>query len=265
MRDLLEQQLKRYPGLYSLVAGSFFALSPLHLMELVAGTRIRERQWARRHLKKGNDWCSKQHSGEDEEWVNTYWDSRYHTHRTFLVEKIAEFYPFTSVLEIGCNCGPNLYLVAKRFPDAEVKGIDINSRSIQRGAELFASEGITNVRLSEGKADRLEEFGDKSVDIVFTDAVLIYVGPDKINRVIREMLRISRRALIFLERHRFEPDHKDAYGLGSYYRGWWLRDYAALLKQFVAEDRVRVTKIPERVWPIDGWKDWGAVIEVALS
>jgi len=77
------------------------------------------------------------------------------------------------------------------------------------------------------------------------------------------MLRVARRALIFLERHRFELGGKDPHGLGVYSRGLWVRDYAALLKQFVPEGKIRIAKIPEEIWP--GWKYVGTVIEVVVG
>lgn len=262
LRALLESQLKRWPALYRLVASIYFALKPSYLAELVVGTRVREREWARRHLRKGSDWNSTQNRGEDDEWVLGYWDSRNHSHRLFLMERISAFYPFSNILEVGCNCGPNLYLVAKKFPDVEIAGIDINPRAIEKGSEWFASEGISNVRLAVGKANRLEQFPDKSFDIVLTDAILIYVGPDKINQVIQEMLRVTRRVLILLERHHFKPDHRDPHGLGIYHQGLWVRDYIALLRQFVPESNISVIKIPEGVWP--GWEGLGAIIEVLV-
>ena len=262
LRALLESQSKRWPALYRLMASIYFALKPVHLMELVVGTKAREKEWARRHLRKGSDWNDTQHVGEDDEWVLGYWDSRNHSHRPFLMERISAFYPFSNILEVGCNCGPNLHLVAKKFPDVEIAGIDINPRAIEKGSEWFASEGISNVRLAVGQADRLEQFPDKSFDIVFTDAILIYVGPDKINQAIQEMLRVTCRVLILLERHHFEPDHRDPHGLGIYHQGLWVRDYIALLRQFVPEERVSVTKIPEEVW--SGWEGLGAIIEVLM-
>ena len=112
-------------------------------------------------------------------------------------------------------------------------GIDINSMTVQKGNEWLAQEGISNVKLLEGKAGELGCFKDKSFDIVFTDAVLIYIGPDKIKDVMGEMIRLTRKALILMEWHSFEPERKDLKGLGVYHSGYWIRDYAALLKQFV--------------------------------
>ncbi len=239
-------------------------MKPVHLMELKIGAKAWEKEWATRHLRKGNDWNDTRHLSEDDEWVMGYWNSQSHSHRPFLIEKISAFYPFSSILEIGCNCGPNLYLIARRFPDIEIRGIDINPRVIQKGSELFASEGISNVKLSVGKADELEQFQDKSFDILFTDAVLIYIGPDKIKKVIQEMLRITRRALILVEWHCFEPDRKGSPGLGVYYVGCWKRDYMALLRQFVPDGHISITKITGDIWAGEMWEETGAVIEVVM-
>lgn len=65
-----------------------------------------------------------------------------------------------------------------------------------------------------------------------------------------------------MELHCFEPNIKDPSGLGIYHRPNWVRNYLALLKQFVSEEQIRVTKIPEDVWPGKPWEQLGAVIEV---
>jgi len=259
----LGQQLKRWPALYHLVEQIYYSLKPAQLSYLILGTKMREREWAKRHLAKGNDWNNTQHIGKKDEWVLSYWDSRNHSHRPLLIEKIAAFYPFSSVLEIGCNCGPNLYLIAKRFPDIEIKGIDVNVRAIEKGNEFFTVEGISNVMLAVGKADELEQFKYKSFDIVFTDAVLIYVGRDKIKAIIQDMLRVSRKALILVEWHSSESTPEGSMFDVVHYPGQWIRDYVSLLKQFVPEQQIHVTKIPEDKWP-GVWKEVGYVIEVIV-
>ena len=176
------------------------------------------------------------------------------------MERIFKFSP-SSVLEVGCNCGPNLYILAKRFPDAEIRGIDINPMAVQKGNEWLAQEGISNVKLSVGRADDLRQFEDKSFDVVFTDAVLIYIGPDKIRKVVEEMLRVTRKVLIFLEWHSFDSKCNP---LGVYV-GHWMRDYTALLKEFVSENNIKVTKMPKDLWPDKNWQKWGGVIEVVLQ
>jgi precorrin-6B methylase 2 len=238
------------------------------------------KEWADRHLREG------------EEWIESYWQSRDHPHRSFLIERISQFSPIHSILEIGCASGPNLYRVAKNFPEAEVKGIDVSSIAVQKGNEWFKREGILNVRLELGKAQELERFRDKSFDVVFTDAVLIYIPPDEIRQVAKEMLRISR-VVVLNEWHLFnkwraflvneycyfklklggrllskqKTRDSDCYliprssSLG-YFVGHWIRDYGALFKEFVPREKIRIIRPPKELWGDKNWQRWSAVIEV---
>ena len=264
MKEQLKHLLKNMPALYRFASKgyTYTTLRYRYMRFLLSGTKAMEREWATRHLREDererSDWGK-----ERGDWIKGYRDSLNHSHRSFLVEIISRFNP-SSILEIGCNCGPNLYLLAKRFPDAEIIGIDINPMAVEKGNEWLTQEGILNVRLSVGKADELDQFQDKSFDIIFTDAVLIYIGPDKIGEVMKNAIRITRQALILMEWHSFKPQRKDPYGLGVYEQGNWKRDYVSLLKQFVSEEKIRATKIPEEVWPDENWKRWGGVIEVIL-
>ena len=209
------------------------------------GTRIEEKRWAKRNFEQ----------------VKKGFSNLNHPHRRFLIERIKSFYPFSDILEIGCGYGPNLYLLSKKFPKTELTGIDINPLSVEEGNKWFAQQGILNVKLLVGKADKLSQFPDKNFDIVITDALLMYVGPDKIKKTIEEMLRISAKALVLTERH-CQPQNKDQKGKGTYRLGYWKRDYLDLLKQFVPKEKIRVIKIPEQLWEDKNWKKFGYVIEV---
>jgi len=241
---------------------------------------LTDKEWATRHVYDGED------------WIESYWKSRDLPYRTFLVERICRFAPIHSILEIGCASGPNLYRIAKRFPDADVRGIDINPVAVQKGNEWFKKEGMSNVRLEFGKAQELQRFADNSFDVVLTDAVLIYIPPDEIKQVAREMLRIGRvlvlnewhsfsntlalllnqyyylrltagRYLFQRERlrkfnHSFKP--KSA-SLGLF-AGHWVRDYRMLFEEFVPKERIHITKLPSELCKDKGWQRWGAIIEV---
>ena len=246
LRQRVVQIIKRWPAFYRFVSKTYYILTFNHLLELLIGTRARERWWAGRSIAEG------------------YWKNRDHLSKHFLAERIAAFSPIHSILEVGCASGPNLYLLAKKFPQAEIVGIDINSEAIQYGNTQFAQEGISNVKLTVGKADTLEDFPDRAFDVVFTNALLIYIGPDKIKEVIQGMIRVTDKALVLMELHFLEPNTKDLPGLGIYYGGNWVRDHVALLKQFVSAEQIKVTKIPEDCWPDEPWKELGAVIEVAM-
>jgi len=227
---------------------------------------LTDKEWATRHIY-------------DKSWVESYWRSRTHPHRTFLVERICKFSPIHSILEIGCASGPNLYRIAEKFPNAEVKGIDINPMAVQKGNEWLRQEGFSNVKLEVGRAQELTQFADKSFDVVFTDAVLIYISPDEIKQVVKEMLRIGH-VLVLCEWYLFNRWlalllngyycfrlKSEAFKFKSashgFFVGHWVRDYRMLFKEFAPNKNICITKLPKEMWNDKGWQRWGAIIEVA--
>ncbi|MDP2932046.1 MAG: class I SAM-dependent methyltransferase [Chloroflexota bacterium] len=247
MKQRLAHFLGQWPALYRLASRVYWTLQFQHLAELVVGTRARERRWAARPIAEG------------------YWENRDLPSKHFLADRIAAFAPVNSILEVGCASGTNLYLLAGKFPQAQIVGVDINVEAVNYGNARFAQEGMENVSLRVGKADGLGQFGDRSFDVVFTNALLIYIGPDKIREVVGGMLRLAKRVIVLMELHRFESKGRPREALGIYQYGNWTRDYAALWKQFVKPEQVRVSRIPEVVWPARPWSESGAVIEVVLD
>lgn len=210
------------------------------LLDKTFGTIIDEFYWRFR----GKSWAKKYLTPES---IN-------HPHRQLLIEHIAIYAPFESALEVGCASGANLYLIAKRFPTVKLYGTDINKRAVYIGREWFATQGI-NCSFSTHKAEDLKQFPDKSIDIIFTDAALIYVGPEKIERVIKEFARVAKKALIFNEWHDESQN--------SIYNDHWIHNYRTLLKKFTSEDNIRFTKIPQELWGGD-WAKYGYIIEVKI-
>jgi ubiquinone/menaquinone biosynthesis C-methylase UbiE len=253
MRNKFISILKRWPPVHRFAKILYWKVQSFK--ETLFGTKIQERYWQKRHLEKRSNW------DDNKDWAISYWDSKFHPHRQFLIEKISRHFPL-SILEIGSNCGPKLYLLAKKIPQAKLYGIDINEKAVKMGKGFFDEEGIKNIELLIGKADELGRFLDKSFDIVFTDAVLIYIGPDKIKKVIKEMIRITKKVLIFIEWH--ENSGKDPQGMGIYHFRHWKRNYINLFKQFVKKEQIHITKIPEDLWPGKDWSELGYVIEVML-
>lgn len=227
-------------SLYRIALEAYFAIRPLRLKELMVGTKAWEDYWIKRTERKS---------------FADYRVSMEHPHRQSLVESVAKYQP-ESILEIGCNCGPNIYLLAKRFPKAEIWGVDINKQAIEYGQSIFRQRGLDNVWLVVRKADELL-FADKTFDVVFTDALLIYIGRDKIIPVIERILSIAKKGLVLVERHM-----EGVGALGIYRNGLWQRDYKELLGFYIPRERITITPIPESIWP--EWARTGCSIEAKL-
>lgn len=245
--------LEKFPSLYSLLQ-KIYGKGRI-LKEQIMKTNISEKEqkrWQDRHLHEGEDWA-----------VQGYWEARNYPATKYLAERIGKFAPISSVLEIGCNCGPNLYPIARKFPDSDIKGIDISSSAIKQGNELFRKEGIYNVNLIECKADDLSIFKDKSFDIVFSKSVLCHIGPEKIVNVVKEMVRLSKKAVIIMEYYCDSLEDKDGLGARLDYSWRWKRNYPALIKKFAPEAKINLTKISKEIWG-DEWAKMGYIIEVIL-
>lgn len=207
------------------------------------GTRWQEWVWKTRHLYKGKKWAIE------------YLHSTDHPHREQIVTEISSCFPFDSVLEIGCNSGPNLLLLSQKYPNVSFNGVDINAVAIAAGAQYIKENNIKNISLLTGKADVLSFFDDKSVDVVFTDAMLMFIGKDKIIRVINEIGRIARKAIILNEYHSKTPLEN------NYDGGRWVYNYEKLIQECFPKAIINLQK---STFIGDAWDTYGTLITVKL-
>ena len=168
-------------------------------------------------------------------WITDYRASVVHPHRKLTINALEELAPFESLLEGGCNCGPNLYLIKERFPGVKLAGIDVNEKAIEEAHRLLPDADI-----KIGDIEDKLPFEDKSFDIVLVDAVLMYVGPEKIKGVMSELDRVAKRGIILIE-----WDSESL--LGEVKEHHWARDYKGLLEELGF--KVEKTKIPAEAWP----------------
>jgi ubiquinone/menaquinone biosynthesis C-methylase UbiE len=146
------------------------------------------------------------------------------------------------------------------MPEAALAGVDINTRALQAARTALAQVGA-RVRLAHGSASALSMLDRASVDIVITDAVLMYVGPDRISKAIGEIVRVMRRGAVLVEWHMPPGDATD--NTSRTHFGHWIHDYRALFAGYGCDDVV-VTPLPAAAWDDAGWRRFGALIEVRV-
>jgi SAM-dependent methyltransferase len=190
-------------------------------------------------------------------WARSSVEETPHPHRRLLLEKIKKINP-DRVLEFGCGSGANLLAIAEKFPSIkEIFGIDINKDAVKIGNLLLAGRGYSNARIIFGNVGVLSKIADKSYDLVFSDAVLIYIAADDIQKVVSEMIRIAKKKIILIERH---SENKSA--RGEYDGNLWTRNYRNLLREI--GQSAEFTKISSEIWGGDWGRD-GYLIEINKS
>jgi ubiquinone/menaquinone biosynthesis C-methylase UbiE len=95
----------------------------------------------------------------------------------------------TSALDIGCGDGRLTCLIANRFPNTRVIGIDSEKAGIDQALRAAAARSVRNVLFSVNEKDNLP-FENKSFDlVVLTDVIEHLKDPRK---MIYEMARVLR-------------------------------------------------------------------------
>ena len=162
----------------------------------------------------------------DSNWEKSYWATRFHPHRETLIEELSLLQPFTSMLEIGCNCAPNLFRIKEKWPDVRLAGSDINERAIELAKSLLPDVEFKTREIG------MNDFPDKSFDIVLADAALMYIPATEIIRAKREMLRLAKKAIVIVDQHNM---FAGPYG----HRFWehWVRNYNHLFRGYDIHSR----------------------------
>lgn len=139
-------------------------------------TKRNEKYWANRKI----------------DWKKEYLDTANHPHRDLIIHALRAF-QWKSLWEVGCASGPNLLKIMANFPNAQLGGTDINPDAIALAEKTFRG-GIFDL----GNIEDIM-LSDKATDVILSDMTLIYIGPFKIRKVIKEMMRVCRGRIIMVE------------------------------------------------------------------
>lgn len=208
----------------------------------VVGSRLQEWIWRSRHL-----YCYG--------WARGYLGTTSHPHRSQILEVVSSFPALGSVLEVGCASGANLVNLRERLPATQLIGIDINRHAIATAQRHFAASNDKNIRLLVGRADRMPDMPNASVDVVLIDAVLMFIAPDRIHDVMAELTRVARHGLVLNEYH--YPGER----IGRFDGGRWVYDLVAMLAQHLPNASIETRK---SAFVGGAWDVYGTLIVVRL-
>lgn len=179
-------------------------------------------------------------------------------HRDMLVAELGRFPAISSLLEVGCGRGVNLYRIAERYPGIVLAGLDVSRAAVRVARRELATRGLRGVTLHVGDITSMEMFRDGQFDVVLADAVLMYLPPKEIGRAIGEMLRVARYGLLLSAWH---VDRAEGMTPWIYDEGTWIYDYRHVM-QSCCQAHVTVRRYPDNAWTDARWRKWGSMIHV---
>ena len=177
-----------------------------------------------------------------EAWVGRYWDDYRSPRRDMLVEAVrATFGAPASVLDVGCNAGPNLRRVHEEFPACALAGFDVNVEAIEYARSRFAETGTAADLWVGTFDDELSRLGSDGFDLVISSFALAYVPPRDMPRILGHCVRIARRGLVLAEPLPFDAKRPEGVLSGT---PDWRHDYSRLLAD-LGVARVETADAPE--------------------
>jgi SAM-dependent methyltransferase len=233
----------------------------LYGLYLVLSRMYRPFRYAVQHvLEVGFDFQARSWASRDLRAIEAQWEQRNETKRIPFTSRIFSAYRPVSILEVGCNCGNNLYGLSHSFPGARLVGIDINGLAIEKGNEWLRQEKKDNITLHHCRAEELDKVITEQFDIVFSWASLIYIKPAMIEAVLGKMFEKAVNA-VFLFEMQADKEIRTRKRLGVYCRGNWKRDYPSILREMgIVAKSTRVEWISPGIWLPGG--GGAAVIEL---
>lgn len=178
-----------------------------------------------------------------------YWDDHRSPRRDALVSAIRDsFGSPASVLDVGCNAGPNLRRVHEEFPACALAGFDVNAEAIVFATERFAELGVPADLWVGTFDDALPRRTTDSADLVVSSFALAYVPPRDISRILGHCIRIAQRGLVLAEPLPFDARRPEGILSGT---PDWRHDYRRLLVE-AGVTRVSTADAPEPGHPWSG-------------
>jgi SAM-dependent methyltransferase len=103
-----------------------------------------------------------------------------------------------TILDLGCGNGSVLRETAKICPGISATGIDINIHTLELGKRRNIDAGLQDqIELQVGDAMELSLFRDNTFDWVSAINVFHFIPVNKRERLVQEMIRISRYGIFF--------------------------------------------------------------------
>lgn len=145
--------------------------------------------WANRH----ETW---KEENNEVPWTELYWNSYQRPYRVELRDAIAKaVHAPLSILEVGCNSGPNLRLWREQWPEVMLHGCDLNSEAIRASQEYFSDDSKVKV----WQANLLQGTNVPNVDVIVSCFSLAYMSPEGLEKLLDQCWNAARVALVILE------------------------------------------------------------------
>lgn len=130
-------------------------------------------------------------------WVAHYAASAAAPSRAVLQAVLHSLAPFTTVVDLGCNCGVLMPLLQAASPDVQVVGIDVSMEALAAAKRRYPAQTWVFASVTYW-LPVLADTGSHA-DIVVSSSCLEHVAARDIDETLRALVRVATRAVVLQE------------------------------------------------------------------
>jgi len=151
--------------------------------------------------------ANKRVSEQEQFWSGTFGDQYIERNRSeqlvagnisLFAEALRDSRNISSVLELGANVGMNLRALRMLYPNALMRGVEINRQAADILRDEIGHENAIEASLLDGV-----NFG--TADLVLVKGVLIHLPPDRLNEIYNLLFSSTNRLILICEYYNPTP------------------------------------------------------------
>lgn len=133
----------------------------------------------------------------DQLWLDKYKASMHIATRQPIADALASVMPFSTVLDVGCNCGALMPTILRANTDAQVTGIDLNAFAITDARRTFPAHTWVAASIVDWLPMMVE--AGRRWDVVTSGSSLCCLPPQIIDDAMHVIARAATRAIVLQE------------------------------------------------------------------
>lgn len=159
-----------------------------------------------------------------------------------------------TLLEIGSYKGFRLFGITQFWRNAKFIGVELNPTWVEFSRNEAKKRKLANIEFLNAdvtSSDFLGLFNERQFEVVITFATLIYLHPFHIERIMKELIRITNSKLILIEQTHFVNSAILSKGIPLFGQMTWARNYEFLLRKYDFANRIRnigIEQVPMSIW-----------------
>ena len=136
-----------------------------------------------------------------------------------------------NVLDYGCGFGQNMSVIKNLKNDINLNCMDISKYRMKMLRVI--NENIYKLKIRQFNVNELNKL-DGKFDLVYTDAVLIYINPNDIYKILKQLLKSSKKYILFHELTNFYNPERINH--------LYIHDYKKIIKQINSKLEIKIFK-----------------------